>query len=168
MIKILSVYETPPFDEIDPEPKLHVDIEIDGYSTSVGGLPATWTSTELNDYLQANEADLLRKARAKPPKETYPKIRYDLGNALPDSEHPAKLIAVNPALPKPATVRRWHEGIAYDVNCLVSQTIVNMWLANPKELNIGDWVLVSFLDELTETGWKNIAIVTGKIFKSWS
>ena len=86
---------------------------------------------------------------------------------LPDSEHPAKLIAVNPALAKPATVRRWHGGIAYDVNCLVSQNIVDMWLANPKELNIGDWVLVSFLDELTATDEKHIAIVTDKIFESW-
>jgi len=89
-------------------------------------------------------------------------------NDLPTSEHPAKLIAVNPALAKPATVRRWHKGIAYDVNCLVSQNIVDMWLANPKELNIGDWVLVSFLDELTATDEKHIAIVTDRIFESWS
>jgi len=166
MIKILSVYETPPFDENDVA-KLHVDLEIDGYRVSKGGLPVEWTVSELNAYLEANEADMLRQAKLDPPKEIFPKSRYDLGNALPDSEHPAKLIAVNPALPKPATVRRWHEGIAYDVNCLVTQTIVNMWLANPKELNIGDWVLVSFLDELTATDEKHIAIVTDKIFESW-
>jgi len=86
---------------------------------------------------------------------------------LPSSDHPAKLIAVNPALAKPATVRRWHGGDSYEVNCLVSQNIVNMWTANPKQLNINDWVLVSFLDELTETGEKQIAIVKDKIFKSW-
>jgi len=165
MIKILNAYETAPHDE-QPS-KLHVDIEVDGYPWVVGGLPITMTTSELNDYLSANEADMLRQAILKLPKETYPKPRYDLGHELPHSEHIGRLIAVNPALGKPATVRRRYLGKDYDIQCLVSQAIVNMWTATPKEVNIGDYVLVSFIEETPNEIERNVAIVTDKVFKSW-
>lgn len=168
MIKVISVYETGPFDDIDPTPKLHVDLEIDGYPWSIGGLPTTWSANELNGYLQANEADMLRQAKlASPKSETYPKFRYDLGHKLPISEHIGKLISVNPSQAKPAMVRRRFHGKNYDVNCLVTQNIVNMWTSNPKQLNVDDFVLVSFIEEIPNTEEREIAIVTDKVFKSW-
>ena len=166
MIKIISAHENPGDDTFPPS--VHLLIEIDGYQLHVGGIDPAWDRDAILQYLNNDYDSLLSQAMQAQPTEGIEK-RYDLVDAegLPDSEHPAKLIAVNPALAKPATVRRWHGGIAYDVNCLVSQNIVDMWLANPKELNIGDWVLVSFLDELTATDEKHIAIVTDKIFESW-
>ena len=86
---------------------------------------------------------------------------------LPISEHIGKLIAVNPSQAKPATVRRRFLGKNYDVNYLVTQNIVNMWASNPKQLNIDDFVLVSFIEEMPNETERNIAIVTAKIYKSW-
>lgn len=88
-------------------------------------------------------------------------------NKLPHSEHIGKLIAVNPSLAKPAIVRRRYLGENYDVNCLVTQNIVNMWTANPKQINIDDFVLVSFIEEIPNTQEREIAIVTDKVCKSW-
>jgi len=84
---------------------------------------------------------------------------------LPHSEHIGKLTAVNTALARPATVTRKYMGVTYDVQCLVTQSVVNMWIAD--DLNIGDYVLVSFIDEIPNTTELNIAVVTDKIYKSW-
>ena len=85
---------------------------------------------------------------------------------LPHSQHIGKLVNVNPALTKPATVtRKWH-GMTFDIQCLVSQTVVDMWLADT--LNIGDYVVVSFIDEIPDTEEVNLAIVVDKVYDSWS
>ena len=86
---------------------------------------------------------------------------------LPVSEHIGKLIAVNPSLAKPATIRRRFMGKDYDINCLVTQNIVNMWTSSPKLINIDDFVLVSFIDEIPNETERNVAIVTDKVYKSW-
>ena len=86
---------------------------------------------------------------------------------LPVSEHIGKLIAVNPSLAKPATIRRRFMGKDYDINCLVTQNIVNMWTSNPKQLNIDDFVLVSFIEEIPNTTERQVAIVTDKVYQSW-
>lgn len=86
-------------------------------------------------------------------------------NDLPKSQHIGKLTAVNPALAKPATVtRKWH-GVTYDVQCLVSQTVVDMWQAGTLEVN--DFVIVSFIEEIPDTAEVNIAIVVDKVYESW-
>lgn len=78
MIKIISVYETAPFEELDT-PKLHVDLEIDGYKWVMGGLPIEWTLSDLKKHLEANYADILRQAKLKPPKpKAYPYPRAEL------------------------------------------------------------------------------------------
>ena len=85
---------------------------------------------------------------------------------LPHSQHIGKLVNVNPALAKPATVtRKWH-GMTFDIQCLVSQTVVDMWIADT--LNIGDFVVVSFIDEIPDTEEVNLAIVVDKVYDSWS
>ena len=84
---------------------------------------------------------------------------------LPASEHIGKLISVNPSLPKPATARRRFYGENYDFNCLVTQNIVNMWTAN--QIEVGDYVLVSFIEEIPNGIERNVAIITDKVFESW-
>jgi len=84
---------------------------------------------------------------------------------LPTSEHIAKLVGVNATQAKPATVTRKYWGETYDVKCLVTETIKRMWLDG--DLEIGDYVLVSFIEEIPDTVERHIAIVTDKIFKSW-
>lgn len=86
-------------------------------------------------------------------------------NDLPHSEHIGKLISVNPSLSKPATVRRRFHGVNYDVQCLVSQTAVSQFQNN--ELEIGDFVKVSFVSEIPDTEEINVAILEYKIYKSW-
>ena len=87
------------------------------------------------------------------------------GMELPKSEHIGKLTAVNTSLAKPATVTRKYLGQLYDVQCLVSQNVVDMWLAG--DLQIGDYVLVSFIDEIPNTTEVSVAIVTDKVYESW-
>lgn len=87
------------------------------------------------------------------------------GAELPKSQHIGKLTAVNPALAKPATVTRKYMGQLYDVQCLVSQTVVDMWLAGT--LQVGDYVVVSYIDENPDTAELSIAIVVDKVYESW-
>lgn len=86
-------------------------------------------------------------------------------DTLPISEHIGKLISVNPAQAKPAVVRRRFWGENYDVNCLVTQSVAELYQAG--NIQIGDYVLVSFIEEIPNTEEREIAIVTDKIFKSW-
>ena len=87
------------------------------------------------------------------------------GDDLPHSEHIGKLTAVNPALAKPATVTRRYMGINYDIQCFVTQSIVDQWLA--EDLGIGDFVLISFVEESPNGVEKHVAIVTDKVYESW-
>lgn len=84
---------------------------------------------------------------------------------LPKSEHIGKLIAVDSSLSKPATVRRRWMEVNYDVNCLVTQSVAELYQAG--QIEIGDFVLVSFIEEHPNTEEKLIAIVTDKVYKSW-
>lgn len=86
-------------------------------------------------------------------------------NVLPASEHIGKLISVNPAQAKPAVVRRRFWGENYDVNCFVEQVALEQYQA--ETLKIGDFVTVSFIEEIPATEEKIIPIVRGKIYKSW-
>jgi len=85
---------------------------------------------------------------------------------LPHSQHIGRLDAVNPALAKPATItRKWH-GMTFQVQCLVSQSVVDMWVADT--LDVGDFVIVSFIDEHPNETELNLAIVVDKVYESWS
>lgn len=100
-----------------------------------------------------------------------PQYMDDLGlespeaSDLPHSQHIGKLIAVDTGLVRPATIRRWWMGNSYDVQCLVSQTVVDQWMADT--LNVNDWVVVSFIEENPDTEEINLAIVMSKVYKSW-
>lgn len=84
---------------------------------------------------------------------------------LPKSEHIGKLTAVNPALARPATVTRKYRGQTYNVQCLVTQAVVLMWQSGA--LQVGDYVMVSFIEEIPGTQEIGVAIVTDKVFESW-
>jgi len=84
---------------------------------------------------------------------------------LPHSEHIAKLKAVNASQAKPAIVTRRFMGQNYDVNCLVTQSVKELYQAG--SIQVGDYVLVSFIEEIPDTVEKHIAIITDKVFKSW-
>lgn len=90
---------------------------------------------------------------------------YDPADLLPHSQHIGKLIAVDTGLAKPAMVRRWYEGDTYDIQCLVSQSVVDMWIADT--LNVNDFVIVSFIEEIPNTTEIDIAVVVDKVYKSW-
>ena len=84
---------------------------------------------------------------------------------LPRSQHIGKLVDVDNTKAKPATVtRKWH-GLTFNITCLVSQSVVDMWVADT--LNVGDFVIVSFIDEIPDTDEVNLAIVVDKVYKSW-
>ena len=85
---------------------------------------------------------------------------------LPISEHIAKLVSVNPNLIKPATVTRRFMGVNYDVNCLVTQSVAELYQAG--QIQIGDYVLVSFIEEIPNTEERNITIITDKVYESWN
>jgi len=88
-----------------------------------------------------------------------------LSENLPHSQHIGKLVDVDVSRAKPATVRRWYKGNTYDEKCLVSQSVVDMWIADT--LNINDWVIVSYIDEIPDTEEINICIVVDKVYPSW-
>ena len=84
---------------------------------------------------------------------------------LPHSQHIGKLVDVDPTKARPATVTRKWRGMTFNIQCLVSQTVVDMWVAD--DLNIGDYVIVSFIDEIPDTDEVNLAIVVDKVYESW-
>lgn len=99
------------------------------------------------------------------PAEWEAEIELRKPENLPHSEHIGKLIAVNPAQAKPATVRRRFRGENYDVNCLVTQSVAELF--HDGKIEINDFVLVSFIEEMPNETEKNIAIVTDKVYESW-
>lgn len=84
---------------------------------------------------------------------------------LPKSQHIAKLVGIDAGAAKPAIVARKYLGEVYTINCLVSQSALDMYQAS--DLAVGDYVIVSFIDEIPDTIEINIAIVTDKVWRSW-
>lgn len=84
---------------------------------------------------------------------------------LPTSQHIAKLVAIDPGALRPATVTRKFLGETYQVSCLVSQTAVELYQAG--KLQVGDFVIVVFIDEIPDTQEYNLAIVVDKVWRSW-
>lgn len=84
---------------------------------------------------------------------------------LPHSQHIARLKAINPSLAKPATVTRRFNGVNFDINCFVSQTVVELYQLG--KISIGDYVIVSFIDETPNATEFNVAIVVDKVYESW-
>ena len=84
---------------------------------------------------------------------------------LPQSTHIAKLKAVDIGANKPLTVTRKFQGLTYDVQCFVSQSVVELYLDG--KVAIGDFVIVDYIDESPNDVALNIPIVVDKVYKSW-
>lgn len=86
MIKITRATVTPGLDDIRPEPKLGVELDIDGYWWYVGHLdPELYPDTKqgraaLMAFLEKQEEDMLRQAKLKAVEEQSPQVesRLDL------------------------------------------------------------------------------------------
>jgi hypothetical protein len=85
---------------------------------------------------------------------------------LPFSEHIAKVKEIVPTRPKPVTVTRKFMGQTYDVNCLISQTVRQLY--QDGKVGVGDFVIVSFIEEHPNEAEIHVPIVTDKVFKSWN
>jgi len=124
-----------------------------GIANAVAGGDTDYPAEELEEVEVTQEdwdAELLLREQEQP---------------LSTSQHIGKLVAVDTDLAKPATVRRRRLGVNYDFQCLVTESMKNMWLAG--DLSVGDYVVVSFIEENPETEEKLIAIITNKVFESW-
>lgn len=84
---------------------------------------------------------------------------------LPHSQHIAKLVDVDPTAVRPATVIRRYLGRNYTVDCLVSQSVKDMYARG--DLQVGDYVIVSFIDEIPNTTEFNVCVVVDKVWGSW-
>ena len=84
---------------------------------------------------------------------------------LPHSQHIAILTEIDAGRIKPATVIRKYLGENYQVRCLVSQMAKDLYQAG--DLQIGDYVIVTFIDEIPGSQEYNIAIIVDKVWESW-
>ena len=166
MIKIIEAHENPAIEGFT-EPSVHILIDIEGYTLHIGGIDPSWDRATLMPYLNNQYDDLLQKAIQGQGEHGALELRYDLTDqeGLPHSEHIGKLISVNPGLAKPAVIRRRFQGRDYDINCLVTQSVKNLYQSG--DIQVEDYVLVSFIEEMPNETERNIAIVTDKVYPSW-
>lgn len=71
-----------------------------------------------------------------------------------------QILSFDPISLRPVRVSREHGGVTYEVDCFVSQELVDAYLAG--HLAIGDFVLVLFLDRQ-----QTRAIAFSKVYKTW-
>ena len=136
--------------------------EVDGYIFYCVIPPEHTTDKDtVQAYLETYEPKI--KAGALAEDSQRAKERFDI--LAPTSEHIGKLISVNTSVAKPATIRRKYMGETYDVSCFVTQSVKDQFQAG--DIQINDYVLVSFIDENPNGTEKNVAILTDKVYKSW-
>jgi len=86
--------------------------------------------------------------------------------SLPRSEHVARLKAVSPPPAKrPAIVTRVFMGVEYDIPCYATQIVRDQYQAG--DIQIGDFMLVSFIAEYVNGREVILPIAIAKVFKSW-
>lgn len=88
-----------------------------------------------------------------------------VGHYLSSSIHVGKLKAVDVTKAKPVTITRRYLGQDYDVACLVTQSVVELYQSG--KIIVGDFVLISFVEEIPNTVEMSVAIVIDKVYKSW-
>lgn len=84
---------------------------------------------------------------------------------LPWSDHIGKLTDIDNTRKKPAEITRRYQGINYSFWCLVTQNVVDQYMAGA--LEIGDYVVVTFIEEIPDNTEYNVPIVIGKVYESW-
>lgn len=88
-----------------------------------------------------------------------------VGHYLSSSIHVGKLKAIDVTKAKPVTITRRYLGQDYDVECLVTQSVVELYQSG--KIIVGDFVLISFVEEVPNTVEIRVAIVIDKVYKSW-
>lgn len=76
------------------------------------------------------------------------------------SLHEARIISFDTEAVKPVKTKLIQDGNEFDVDCYVTQDLVDAYQAG--DLKVGDWVLVYFIDQREDK-----AIAQQKIFKTW-
>lgn len=84
----------------------------------------------------------------------------ELPEPPPLCTHWARVDSFYPGEVKPMRVKRTWQGREYTVDCYVTQTIRDQYLAG--NVAVGDFVLVHFLEDNLDR-----AIVVAKVFKTW-
>lgn len=74
--------------------------------------------------------------------------------------HWARVSAFNVGTDKPLEVKRTYQGKEHNVNCYVTQSVVDDYQAG--KLAIGDFVIVEFID-----GDLDKPLAVAKVYKSW-
>lgn len=169
MIKIIKAYNRPANEDLHISAATCVQVDFDGYEWIEVEFPLGITKPDVLAYFNTNYLDILRQAKlkAQDPDQSI-EMRLDLLDVTPKSmasEHIGKLKAVNIGDIKPATITRRFQGQDYDIKCLVSRTIAEMWQSGTLQLD--DFVLISFIEEMPNETERNIAIVTDKVYRSW-
>lgn len=110
------------------------------------------TSTVWSDvgYVRYSKIEPWMLPHENPP--PIPELRMSL--------HEARVLSIDTGAVKPITARLFQEGNTFDVDCYVTQDMVDAYQAG--KLAVGDWVLVYFIDEREDK-----AIVQQKIYKTW-
>jgi len=96
MIKVLRAYESPPLVEGVGATTLGIEIEIDGFIHSVGGLNPSWTRDELMTHLNSRYDELLTNARQASLDIINIKARDDLCSTYEDTLKVEELLANSP------------------------------------------------------------------------
>lgn len=78
----------------------------------------------------------------------------------PLSTHWAVIDSFNVGQTKPMRVKRTWDGREYQVNCYVTESVKDRYLAG--DIAVGDYVMVEFLEDKAD-----MAIVFAKAFKTW-
>lgn len=91
--------------------------------------------------------------------------KYLIFDEPPHSQHIGKVVSIDVTKARPVKVARKWRGTTFNADCLVTQNIVTLYQAG--KIQIDDYVIVSFIDEIPDTQEVNLAIVVDKVFKSW-
>jgi len=162
--KIIRALNTAPIPEFDEPSKLYIELEVEGLPWAGGGFPVTWTRQDIDNYITANYADMLRQAQynASQPATPKPEPRYDVVDVvgLPASDHLATIKSINTAAAKPIIVTRVSSGQEFDIPCVVTESVKDQFLSG--DVVVGDIVIITYCEERIDD-----AIVIAKVFKSW-
>lgn len=132
------------------------------------------TNLVVNDYLVCPYQEIALKLEYNAVIDDYmpvPQTMAELGlieldaENLPHSQHIAKLVDVNPAAKKPATVARKYLGNIYYESCLVSMPAKEAYQAGT--LQIGDYVVIAYIDEIPDDNEINVCVLEYGIWESW-
>jgi len=92
-------------------------------------------------------------------------LSFITADSLPHSQHIAIVKSIDPQRAKPVTVtRRWIRE-NYDENCLISESIWQLYILG--KVGVGDYVIVSFIEEHPNSQELNIPVVVDMVKVTW-